>query len=179
MTKGTGNMTKAWIMYLWSCFFWYLVSHNRSQRVLGLTQFSQGKCDMWIPGSATLAYQCLRQFSPTTLCYMSDWRVYPLLHTLDTCVLHGLPRVPTAVQPLSGRVKCLKPPRHPLFYCWCSSFWLGHLALVCQALKKQCSSCGWDGLGSAIYSPHLNPQLAGSCVLENWHITLQGAYCHP
>lgn len=79
----------------------------------------------------------------------------------------------------SGRVKCLKPPHHPLFYCSCSSFWLGHLALACHSLRKQCSSYRWDGLGSAIFSHHLNPQLTGSCVLENWHITLQRAYCHP
>lgn len=110
---------------------------------------------------------------------MSARRLYALLHMGDTCALHGLPRVPTAVQPFSGRVKCLKPPCHPLFYCLCISFWLGHLAPVCHSLRKQCSSYRWDGLGSAIYSPHLNPQLTGSCVLENWHITLQGAYCHP
>lgn len=172
-------MTKVWIMYLLKLLFWYLVSHNQSQHVLGLTQFSQGKCNMWILGSATPAYQCLRQFFPVKVCCMSTWRWYPLLHMLDTCVLHGLPRVPTAVQPLSGSVKCLKPPRHPLFYCSCVSFWLGHLALVCHSLNKQCSSCRRDGLGSAIYSPHLSPQLTGSCVLENWHITLQGAYCYP
>lgn len=100
-------------------------------------------------------------------------------HAGHLCVLHGLPRVPTAVQPLSGRVKCLKPPCHPLFCGSCISFWLGCLALECHSLKKQWSSCKWDGLGSAICFPHPNPQLTGNRVLENWHITLQGAYCHP
>lgn len=48
--------------------FSYLVSYNQWQHVLGLTQFSQGKCNMWILGSVTLAYQCLRQFSPINVC---------------------------------------------------------------------------------------------------------------
>lgn len=158
--------------------FSYLVSYNQWQHVLGLTQFSQGKCNMWILGSVTLAYQCLRQFSPINVCI---W----VLEDCTLCCICWTPvffvGCPGHLQQFnfSGRVKYRKPPRHPLFYCSCISFWLSHLALVCQSLKKQCSSCRWDGLGSAIYSPHLNPQLTGSCVLENWHITLQGAYCHP
>lgn len=164
-------------MYLLKLLFGYLVSHSQFQHVAGLSFLKANVvCESW----ALLLY-----LISAWGCFLPQMCVYEHLrivffaayagHLCSSWAAQGTRSSSTSLW--QSQVPETTMSSSPLLFMYPILAWA--FGTGSPLSQKQCSSCRWDGLGSAMYSPHLKPQLTGSCVLENWHITLQGAYCHP